>query len=138
MKIYPRHRWVGGDQALSEFILLEGVHQLGSQTWARFRAEFGAGPAQPNIRHPPRGEAALAGDRVQRAAGRGGGDSASSPSSDEAAGGDNPAELDANKSRKDAEKHRGIADDFIASRPLGTAIVARQVMSRLLASYRHT
>ena len=35
---YPRERWTGADLAMNDVCLLESVHSLGSQTWARYCA----------------------------------------------------------------------------------------------------
>ena len=47
--LYPRHRWVGADIAVSELAVLEGCHRLLSTTFAQFCAAHTRGAARDNL-----------------------------------------------------------------------------------------
>ena len=141
MTVYPRHRWTRSDEAFDQFLLLEGLHQLASQTWQRFQAECCDAKAKGWVRaadaHLDPGVPAEAPE--QHAAHLGHGHAEPNLGGIPDAIGEQSGDgADFAAARLDNERHRQQASAWLQTKPFGTAAIVRQTMeplSRLMRSH---
>lgn len=139
-RVYPRNRWTQVDLAFDEFCLLEGVHGLASVVYPLWAAETASAASVRRFGHeagraPPAepAESGVAlGDRLGGSGARE--EFAVERSAPEAEAGDGIGD----SARQENDHHRRQALEWLASRPLGRALLVRQCMEplrRLVHSY---
>ncbi|CAK0788085.1 unnamed protein product [Prorocentrum cordatum] len=123
---WPRSRWAGSDVAMDEFILLDGIHGLGSAVWAIWAKEMARG----SKRRPRLGDGgALPAAAAGPAAADGGEGGAAEAAA--ASGGDGQGHGDFNAKRLGNEYHRSTAEDWMDTSPLDRVVIIRQVLEPL-------
>ncbi|CAK0802980.1 unnamed protein product, partial [Prorocentrum cordatum] len=123
---WPRSRWTGSGVAMDEFILLDGIHGLGSAVWAIWAKEMARG----SKKRPRLGDGgALPAAAAAPAAADGGEGGAAEAAA--ASGGDGQGHGDFNAKRLENEYHRSTAGDWMDTSPLDRVVIIRQVLEPL-------
>ncbi|CAK0795464.1 unnamed protein product, partial [Prorocentrum cordatum] len=123
---WPRSKRAGSDVAMDEFILLDGIHGLGSAVWAIWAKEMARG----SKKRPRLGDG---GALPAAAAGPGAADGGEGGAAEAAAasGGDGQGHGDFNAKRLENEYHRSTAGDWMDTSPLDRVVIIRQVLEPL-------